>query len=194
MPPSLADAEGYALTELGLVEPITAETCARFGPLTRAPRFRATPAGRTRMRFEPLPEVLLVPCSAAKSDAPIAAARDMYVGSYHVAARRAAAAAVAAGDGSARVLTLSAKFGLLLDGDRILRYDLRAGEDGTVSPQVLARQAHLLGVSAARVTVFAGKAYADLARTIWPSLQHPLVGMGIGEHLAFFASLYRTSL
>lgn len=185
----MPDAEARELAELGLVETIAAGGTDRLGPLTRAPRFRITGRGRDRARAEPLPSVLLVPCSMGKLDVPVAPAAEMYVGSYHVAARRAAAAESA--DGSAQVLTLSAKFGLLRDEDRILHYDLRAGDSGTVTPQVLARQAHFLGVSAARVTVFAGKAYADLARTIWSGLEHPLEGRGIGQQLAFFADLYR---
>lgn len=189
LPPSVPDSEVHELAEQGLVEPIAANAADRFGPLARAPRFHITGRGRDRTRTEPLPQVLIVPCSMGKLDVPVAPAGEMYVGSYHVAARRAAAAASA--DGSAQVLILSAKFGLLRDDDRILHYDLRAGNSGTVSPQVLARQAHFLGVSAARVTVFAGKAYADLARTIWPGLEHPLEGRGIGQHLAFFAALYR---
>lgn len=125
-----------------------------------------------------------------KLDVPVAPAGEMYVGSYHVASRRAAEAA--SSGGAAQVLTLSAKFGLLLDEDRILHYDLRAGDSGTVAPEVLVRQAHFLGVSAARVTVFAGKAYAELARQEFrPGLEHPLEGRGIGQHLAFFADLYR---
>ncbi|MFJ3169313.1 DUF6884 domain-containing protein [Streptomyces roseus] len=191
VPPSLPDAETHRLAELGLVEALAESSSDRAGPLTRAPRYRITGAGRARARREEPPRVLLVPCSAGKLDVPVAAAAEMYVGPYHVAARKAAAAASA--DGSALVLTLSAKFGLLRDEDRILHYDLRAGQSGTVSPQVLARQAHFLGVSGARVTVFAGKAYADLARTVWPALEHPLAGRGIGEHLAFFADLYRPS-
>ncbi|MFE7485056.1 DUF6884 domain-containing protein [Streptomyces sp. NPDC057552] len=189
VPPSVPDPEVQELGELGLVETIDAGGSDRFGPLSRAPRFRITSRGRDRVRAEPLPKVLVVPCSMGKIDVPVAPACEMYVGSYHVASRRAAAAASAGG--AAQVLTLSAKFGLLLDEDRILHYDLRAGDSGTVAPEVLARQAHFLGVSAARVTVFAGKAYADLARTVWPGLEHPLEGRGIGQHLAFFADLYR---
>ncbi|MER8119107.1 DUF6884 domain-containing protein [Streptomyces sp. NPDC094031] len=188
VPPSVPDPEVRELGEAGLIETIAAAGTARFGPLSRAPRFRITSRGRDRLRAEPLPEILVVPCSMGKLDVPVARAGEMYVGSYHVASRRAAAAASAGG--AAQILTLSAKFGLLRDEDRILHYDLRAGDSGTVAPEILARQAHFLGVSAARVTVFAGKAYADLARTVWPALEHPLEGRGIGQHLAFFADLY----
>ncbi|MFG2210541.1 DUF6884 domain-containing protein [Streptomyces sp. NPDC048638] len=191
VPPSLPDSEARQLAELGLIEVLGAVPEARFGPLTRAARYAITGAGRSRARREPLPRVLLVPCSMGKADVPAGPAAEMYVGSYHVAARKAAAAAAA--DGAAQVLTLSAKFGLLRDEDRILHYDLRAGQRGTVSPQVLARQAHFLGVSAGRVTVFAGRSYAALAATIWPALEHPLKGLSIGQQLAFFADLYRPS-
>ncbi|MER6442322.1 hypothetical protein ABT275_39240 [Streptomyces sp. NPDC001185] len=87
---------------------------------------------------------------------------------------------------------LSAKFGLLRAEDRILHCDLRAGQHGTVAVDVLRHQAHALAVSGAEMTVLAGKAYAALARCAWPDLHHPLTGArGIGEHLAFFACLYR---
>lgn len=113
----------------------------------------------------------------------------MYCGSYHRAARRAANA-LATGPYS-QVLVLSAKFGLLQTGDRILHYDMRAGQHGTVTGEVLRRQAHYLAVSGAEATVLAGKAYAALARSAWPALHHPVDGArGIGDHLAFFASLY----
>ncbi|GGU49461.1 DUF6884 domain-containing protein [Streptomyces violascens] len=191
IPACLPANEARQLAELGLIEALGACLDPRFGPLTRAPSYRITRAGRSRARREPLPQVLLVPCSMGKAEAPAAPAGEMYVGPYHVAARKAAAAAAA--DGSAQVLTLSAKFGLLRDEDRILHYDLRAGQNGTVSAYVLARQARFLGVSAARVTVFAGRSYADLAATIWPTLEHPLRGLGIGQQLAFFADLYRPS-
>ncbi|WP_159047716.1 DUF6884 domain-containing protein [Streptomyces sp. WM6378] len=193
IPACLPANEARQLAELGLVQALSTGLDTRFGPLTRAPSYRITRAGRSRAQRAPRPQVLLVPCSMGKAEVPAAPAGEMYVGPYHVAARKAAAAAAEAADGSAQVLTLSAKFGLLRDEDPILHYDLRAGQNGTVSPHVLARQAHFLGVSAARVTVFAGRSYADLAAAIWPTLEHPLRGLGIGQHLAFFADLYRPS-
>ncbi|MEW1760417.1 DUF6884 domain-containing protein [Streptomyces cyaneofuscatus] len=189
VPPCLPDVELRQLAVLGLIETLGAGPEDRFGPLFRAARYGITEAGRSRARREPLPQLLLVPCSMGKAQVPAAPAAEMYVGAYHVAARKAASAVAA--DGSAQVLTLSAKYGLLRDDDRVLHYDLRAGQNGTVSARTLARQAHFLGVSAARVTVFAGRAYADLAATIWPALEHPLRGLGIGRQLAFFAALYR---
>ncbi|MEO3976804.1 DUF6884 domain-containing protein [Streptomyces sp. CAU 1734] len=189
LPPSVPAPDVRALVGLGLIRSLSGAVPAGPGPLTRAARHRITGVGLRRARQEQLPQVLVVPCSRRKADAAVAPAGEMYVGPYHVAARRAADAVAA--DGASLLLILSAKFGLLREDDRVLHYDLRAGQDGTVSPRVLAVQAHLLGVSAAHVTVFAGKAYADLARTVWPGLEHPLAGRGIGEHLAFFANLYR---
>ncbi|MFF9785702.1 DUF6884 domain-containing protein [Streptomyces nigrescens] len=189
VPPSLAEGDLHQLSELGLIAPLAPRVPRPpHGPLARGPRYRITSAGRSRARFEPLPQVLLVPCSMRKADVPAAPAGEMYVGSYHQASRRAAVAAAGA---QGQVLILSAKFGLLRAEDRIFKYDLRAGQIGTVTRAVLARQAHHLAVSAAAVTVLAGKKYADLARQVWPDLEHPLAGArGIGDHLAYFADLY----
>ncbi|MCX4784041.1 MULTISPECIES: DUF6884 domain-containing protein [unclassified Streptomyces] len=187
VPASLADSELYGLERLGLIGEI-GPRLRRLGPHTRAAQFRINAAGRTRVLGEALPRVVVVPCSNTKSAAPAGAAGEMYIGSYHRAARRAAE--TQAGPDS-QLLVLSAKFGLLRPQDHILRYDLRAGQRGQVPRAVLLSQAHHLAVGVADVTVFAGKAYANLARTVWPALAHPLAGArGIGDHLAFFADLY----
>ncbi|MGW1002220.1 DUF6884 domain-containing protein [Streptomyces sp. NPDC001118] len=190
LPASLGDSELRALAALGLASPLASRS-QPAGMLSRAARFRITGAGRGRIVSEPLPRVYVVPCSSAKSSAPIAPAGEMYVGSYHRAARRAALSQLGPGD---RLVILSAKFGILRLEDHILRYDLRAGQRGTVSGSVMERQAHHLALRAAEVTVFAGKTYAALARQVWPDLAHPLSrARGIGDHLAFFAGLYASA-
>ena len=91
----------------------------------------------------------VVPCGAAKLDRP-APARELYTGTMfrHTWANavRCAELDEAAGLGPARVLILSAKYGLV-DPEQILEpYDLRMGGPGSVSPDLLAGQALALGI------------------------------------------------
>jgi hypothetical protein len=187
-----AAVRGPHLQELdrrGLVEPLPGIAPRDLHRPCRVPQFRITPAGRLRASAGPQPHLVVVPCAMRKSGQAVAPASQLYVGSYHLAARRAAAALTGS---EGRVAILSAKFGLLWPSDRILDYDLRAGQPGTISAQILRRQAHHLAVTGCRVTVLAGSRYAALARQVWSELQHPLAGArGIGDHLAFFADQYR---
>jgi hypothetical protein len=102
----------------------------------------------------------------------------MYVGSYHRAARRAAEALARPGD---YVMILSAKYGLL-------------GQPGAIDAQTLTWQAQQLGLAdVADVVVLAGRAYADLVRTVWPHAARPLAGTaGIGHQLHRLAAITAT--
>lgn len=146
-----------------------------------------TELGRRVASSWPCEQVVVIPCSYRKEPLPAGPAGVMYGrGSYHRAARMTAQAMTASGGQWA---VLSAKFGLLRPQDRILNYDLRAGQPGTVSGQALARQAHHMAISGAHVTVLAGQAYAELLDSVWPQAYRPLSGMrGIGEHLRYFAA------
>lgn len=74
--------------------------------------------------------LVVIPCSGAKLDR-AAPAGELYVGSWHQLARRAADAMVARGD-AGRVVILSALHGLV-DVDRVVEpYDVRLGEAGIV--------------------------------------------------------------
>lgn len=91
----------------------------------------------------------VIPCCGAKLDHP-APARDLYVGSMFrhtlLNAERMAAADVAKGRGPARVLVLSALYGLV-ELDQVLEpYDMKMGAPGSVSYQTLAVQALHLGI------------------------------------------------
>jgi hypothetical protein len=189
LPSALSRSDQVGLAELGLVDDLPASPEAETVAVhSRAPRCRITAAGRSRALQEPPARLWVVPCSAAKRDVAAAPAGEMYTGSYHLAARRAALACVS--DASELVI-LSAKFGLVRLDDHILHYDLKAGRKGTVTGEVLRCQAHYLALSGAAVTVLAGKAYAELAREVWPGLHHPVAdARGIGDHLAHFADLY----
>ncbi|MEV0829726.1 DUF6884 domain-containing protein, partial [Nonomuraea rubra] len=133
--------------------------------------------------------VVIVPCGGRKLDTDVAVpAGELYTGSYHRAARRAAEALAGR---RGRVLILSALHGLVALDEPLLPYELRAGQPGTVTGERLREQAAALGITDAAVTVLGGRAYTDLARQVWPAAAAPLQGCrGIGEQLARLAAIY----
>ncbi|MFI5864760.1 DUF6884 domain-containing protein [Streptomyces sp. NPDC051546] len=137
------------------------------------------------------PRVIIVSCGGRKSSTqqPIPAG-EMYCGSYHLALRRAADA-LTTHDRTARVLILSALHGFVTLDDVIAPYDLRMGEEGSVTGEQLRRQAADLGILSADVTVLGPRAYVAASRAVWPELTDPLAGArGIGEQLAKLADIY----
>ena len=148
-----------------------------------------TDAGRRAAATLPRERVVIVPCGGKQDKTEVCPAGDMYVGSYHRACRRAAE--VLAGD-AGRVLILSAKYGLVRLSHYIARYDLRAGDPGTITGEALREQAHKLYATGARVTALGGAEYIRLAREVWPDAETPLNGCrGIGEQLARLAAIYQ---
>jgi len=138
----------------------------------------AAPSGR----------VVIVPCGGKKADHPDQAGR-LYIGSYHAATRRAAAALTDNGTTGA-ILILSAKYGLLTLDRVIEPYDLRAGQPGAVTAQIVRAQAGALGVLDADVTVLAGRAYVSIILEVWPQAADVLAGTrGIGQQLARLAAI-----
>jgi hypothetical protein len=91
----------------------------------------------------------VIPCSGAKIDRP-APARDLYTCSMfrHTLgnAEQCAVLDEAAGLGPARVLILSARYGLVDPGQVLEPYDVRMGQPGSVSAATLAAQALALGI------------------------------------------------
>jgi hypothetical protein len=137
----------------------------------------------------PAPQrLIVVACGACKKACFEAPAGQMYTGSYHRAARRAADALTTPGT---RIMILSARYGLLDTDDVILRYEMRLGRRYAITAQGLKEQAEQLGVAdTAQVVVLAPAAYADLAAHVWPHAQRPLAGTrGIGEQMARLAAL-----
>lgn len=134
--------------------------------------------------------VIVVPCGGRKldTDTPVPAA-ELYVGSYHRAARRAAE--VLAGS-TGLVLILSALHGLVTLDQMLAPYELRAGQAGAVTGVKIREQAHALGIAEADVVVLGGRAYVELARQAWPAAEAPLEGTrGIGEQLGRLAAIYK---
>ncbi|MFD8597701.1 DUF6884 domain-containing protein [Kitasatospora sp. NPDC059646] len=145
-----------------------------------------TDAGRALAAELPRERVIIVPCGGAKSSRPERAG-EMYTGSYHRAARRAAEKLA---DRNTRILILSAKYGLLPLDEWISPYDLKAGDPGTITPEALRHQAFELLLGGAEVTVLGGAAYVALARSVWPDAAAPLEGTrGIGEQMQRLAAI-----
>lgn len=127
--------------------------------------------------------IAIIGCGARKLDRP-APARELYVGSYFQACSRAAEA-IAPG----RWFILSAKHGLLRPGDEIEPYDLTLGQPGSVTAQQATWQALTCGIWFEPVTALCGSRYADLARQVWPQVEVPLAGLGIGRQLQALARI-----
>jgi hypothetical protein len=135
--------------------------------------------------------VVIVPCGGRKADAP-APAGELYTGTYHRAARRAADTLTANGG---RVLILSSLHGLVTLDQILAPYELRAGQPGTVTGETLRAQAAALGITDAATVVLGGRAYVELARQVWPALAAPLdKTRGIGEQMSRLAAIYKTAL
>ena len=137
----------------------------------------------------PAPQrLIIIACGARKADCFEAPAGQMYIGSYHRAARRAADAISTPGD---QVMILSARYGLLDPTDRIVRYEMRLGNRYAITAQGLREQAEQLGLlNTAQVIVLAPAAYANLAAQVWPHAHLALAGTrGIGEQMARLAAL-----
>ncbi|MEU5199012.1 DUF6884 domain-containing protein [Streptomyces scabiei] len=137
------------------------------------------------------PRVIIVSCGGRKnrSEKPVPAG-ERYTGSYHLALRKAADA-LTHGGRTGRVLILSALYGLLNLHDPVAPYDMRMGDEGSVSGEQLREQAADLGILGADVTVLGPRAYVEASRTAWPELTAPLAGArGIGDQLAKLADIY----
>lgn len=135
----------------------------------------------------PGPDVVVVPCGGRKLRTP-APAGDLYVGSYHRACRRAAAALA-----PRQTLILSARHGLV-DLDQVLApYDMTLGDPDAVTADHVAAQADQLGLRyAPGVVVLAGRRYVAAIRLAWPHALDPLAGSrSMGEQLARLAVIAR---
>ena len=133
------------------------------------------------------------PCAARKRAEPAGLpAGELYVGSYHLACRRAAAALTTPD----RILILSALHGLLSLDRVIAPYELRMGQPGSIGVGALRRQAEQLHlVDEQRVIILAGRAYTTAALAVWPAATTPLAGAGgLGRQLAVLGGIARAGL
>ncbi len=133
-----------------------------------------TPAGLPGVDF-PAPEypgiTYVIPCGGGKLDR-AAPARDLYTGQMFrhtlTNAERLAACDVAEGRGPARVLILSALYGLVELGTVLEPYDLKMGKPGSVTAEQLAEQALRLGID------WGSQVYALLPRAYLARLDEAL--------------------
>jgi DNA (cytosine-5)-methyltransferase 1 len=144
-------------------------TGARVGYATQ---YGVVPLPAEQPTAAPAP-VVIIPCGGRKA-AGLLPAGEKYIGSYHQMTRKAAAA-IAERTG-ARVLILSALYGLLELDDLVDDYDLQMGQPGSVVAGRVAEQAARLGITDALVTVIAGKAYANVVTAVWPHAVRVLDG------------------
>jgi len=135
----------------------------------------------------PPARVVVIPCGGAKQ-AQAAPAGELYTGTYHRACRRAADALTAQGG---ITLVLSALHGLVPLDQVLEPYDLRMGQQGSVTAARLAEQARALGVDRAReVVALGGAAYSRAALAVWPHATTPLAGLpGMGYQLQALAAI-----
>lgn len=131
--------------------------------------------------------VVIIPCGAAKLDREAPAA-ELYTGSYHRACARAAAALTATGG---TVVILSALHGLVPLDRMLAPYEMRMGDPGSVTADVLRQQARELGLDRATdVTILAGLSYTAPALAVWPHASTPLAGLaGMGHHMRALAAI-----
>ena len=128
--------------------------------------------------------VVVVGCSSRKLDRP-AAARDLYIGSYHRAARAAALSVTVV----SQVLVLSGRYGLVDLSTQLSPYTQRIDDPGAVDDVTLSRQVREFSLHRRRVVVLAGRVYADrLAAHV--AVERPLAGTGgIGQQLAVLSEI-----
>jgi hypothetical protein len=126
----------------------------------------------------------IIPCGARKRDGTHPAS-SLYTGSYFTAALRWAAR------NASTTLILSAKHGLLTLDQPTETYDLRLGQEGSVTAKHVRQQAGALGLlDYPAVAVVGGKAYRDLARQVWPHASSPVDGCtSMGNHLQVLSRL-----
>lgn len=136
---------------------------------------------------------VIIPCAAAKSSTP-AAARDLYTSDNF---RATLAAAESDAFDGATVLILSALHGLLTLDQVVAPYDVKMGDPGSVTPEVVAEQAEALGMTwgAEVYAMLPGAYYRTLNTALRPLDVYPLdvyeAAPGIGYQRGVVSSVRR---
>lgn len=118
--------------------------------------------------------LVIVPCGQSKRTTR-AQAGVMYTGPYHRDCLDYARSIASPQE----ILILSAKYGLLRLTDWVEPYDLRMGEPGAVTADVVREQARSLGVLEEHpVIALGGIEYTRVCRAVWPGCVLPLAGVG----------------
>jgi hypothetical protein len=131
--------------------------------------------------------IVIIPCGAKKLDHRTRAG-SLYVGAYFRACKRAAFVLAP----QSQILILSARYGLLGLDDEVEPYDLRMGQAGSVSIEVVRGQAEQRSLLDAEVIALGGRRYTDIACAVWPCCRTPLAGLGgLGQHMHRLSEIER---
>lgn len=98
----------------------------------------------------------------------------LYTGSYHKAAL-GYALAIAKPE---NIRILSAKYGLLALDKSVAPYDLKMGQEGSVSEDQVRQQAADQGLLDEQVIAVTGSKYFEVIAKVWPNAERPLAGIG----------------
>lgn len=120
--------------------------------------------------------IILVTCGKSKATRPCAA-KDLYIGNAFRSNWRWAASVFPEN----QIFIISAKFGLLRSSQIIPPYDLKMGDQGSVSSSLIQSQAISLGIDQKRVCFVGGDLYFDMIKTIWNDVRHPTKGLAMGK-------------
>lgn len=108
------------------------------------------------------PMVCVIPCGSDKLDRP-AMARDLYTSTMFRLAWDAAMAEIEAYEGTARIVILSALHGLIDSSTIIEPYDVKMGDSGSVTAEMITAQAAGLGIDwGADVYAFLPNSYFEV--------------------------------
>lgn len=123
--------------------------------------------------------IVIIPCGARKQTH-LCMAKDMYIGSYHKTCLRYARSIVPEG----RIYILSAKYGLLTLDKIITPYNIKMGDVGCVTIEIVKKQAKELGlINDEDIIALGGKLYRDICRGVWPECKIPIIAGGMGYQM-----------
>lgn len=118
--------------------------------------------------------LVLITCGSKKRSTPCAAA-DLYTGIYF--GKMVRFARTIAPD--SRIYIVSAKHGLLRMNQIIAPYNLRMGKPGSITADIIKRQAEALGLRPDERVIFVGGSdYLPVLAPTFTNIERPLVGKG----------------
>ena len=126
--------------------------------------------------------LVLITCGSKKRSIPCAAA-DIYTGVYFYNMIRFARSIAP----DSRIYIVSAKHGLLRTNQIIAPYNLRMGTPGSITADIIKRQAQALGLRPAERGIFVGGPdYLSVLAPTFTNIERPLVGKGaIGDQMHY---------
>lgn len=120
--------------------------------------------------------LVVIGCGQGKLDEP-APAGQLYTGQHFTACLRTATALATRAD----IRILSALHGLLGLDEPVAPYDVTMGQSGAISAAVVAAQAAAGDLLGRQVVALCSARYVAVLREVWPDVETPLAGLGIGR-------------